>query len=228
MKETKIIVALETKDSINIAPKIIKYVDGFKINHLFWSEITHWPDRAFNGSFKSFKNKELFVDFKLWDTPNTVKQVLQKIVDKGATMTTISTFNNEAVFDVAQEYAEQIKLLAVTYLTSWNPEEQRQIAKDMPYNMWRDHIARIRHKGFKGIICSPLDIVQIKHEDFMHDLYRVCPGIKYESELKGQSRTTTPKEAQELGADYLVIGRSITEASDPIKTVKEIYDSLHS
>ena len=215
----KILVSLETKKSLELAEKIKDYVDGFKINHLLWDEIVAWPD--------SWK-KELFVDFKLWDTPNTVKQVLQKIVDKGATMTTISTFNNEAVFDVAQEYAEQIKLLAVTYLTSWNPEEQRQIAKDMPYNMWRDHIARIRHKGFKGIICSPLDIVQIKHEDFMHDLYRVCPGIKYESELKGQSRTTTPKEAQELGADYLVIGRSITEASDPVKTVKEIYDSLHS
>ena len=215
----KILVSLETKKSLDLAERIKDYVDGFKINHLLWDEIVAWPD--------SWK-KELFVDFKLWDTPNTVKQVLQKIVDKGATMTTISTFNNEAVFDVAQEYAEQIKLLAVTYLTSWNPEEQRQIAKDMPYNMWRDHVARIRHKGFKGIICSPLDIVQIKHEDFMHDLYRVCPGIKYESELKGQSRTTTPKEAQELGADYLVIGRSITEASDPIKTVKEIYDSLHS
>ena len=218
---TKIIIALDSSDAeenITTAQKLKDQVDGFKINHLMLEHTS---------VIKSFAD-ELFIDCKLWDTPNTVKQVLQKIVDKGATMTTISTFNNEAVFDVAQEYAEQIKLLAVTYLTSWNPEEQRQIAKDMPYNMWRDHVARIRHKGFKGIICSPLDIVQIKHEDFMHDLYRVCPGIKYESELKGQSRTTTPKEAQELGADYLVIGRSITEASDPIKTVKEIYDSLHS
>ena len=221
--KTKIIIALDYTnplDALEMASKLRDHVDGFKINHALWSQSVYIKDYT--------KDNELFIDCKLWDTPNTVKQVLQKIVDKGATMTTISTFNNEAVFDVAQEYAEQIKLLAVTYLTSWNPEEQRQIAKDMPYNMWRDHIARIRHKGFKGIICSPLDIVQIKHEDFMHDLYRVCPGIKYESELKGQSRTTTPKEAQELGADYLVIGRSITEASDPIKTVKEIYDSLHS
>ena len=100
----KILVSLETKKSLELAERIKDYVDGFKINHLLWDEIVAWPD--------SWK-KELFVDFKLWDTPNTVKQVLQKIVDKGATMTTISTFNNEAVFDVAQEYAEQIKLLAV-------------------------------------------------------------------------------------------------------------------
>ena len=219
--KTKIIVALDYTnplDALEMAAKLRDHVDGFKINHALWSQSVYIKDYT--------KDNELFIDCKLWDTPNTVKQVLQKIVDKGATMTTISTFNNEAVFDVAQEYAEQIKLLAVTYLTSWNPEDQRQIAKDMPYNMWRDHVARIRHKGFKGIICSPLDIVQIKQEDFMHDLYRVCPGIKYESELKGQSRTTTPKEAQELGADYLVIGRSITESSDPIDTIQNIRQSL--
>ena len=62
-----------------------------------------------------------------------------------------------------------------------------------------------------------------------YNLIRVCPGIKYEkTELKGQSKTATPREAYELGADYLVIGRSITEASDPVEKVKEIYDSLHS
>ena len=66
----KIIVSLETKKSLELAERIKDYVDGFKINHLLWDEIVAWPD--------SWK-KELFVDFKLWDTPNTVKQVVQKL-----------------------------------------------------------------------------------------------------------------------------------------------------
>ena len=214
----KIIISLETKESLDIIPYLGKYIDGVKINHLLWNEL----------DFDVQKDKELFVDFKLWDTPNTVKTVVESIIKKGGTMTTISTFNNESVFDELVQYKDDIKLLAVTYLTSWNPEEQRQIAKDMPYNMWHDHIARIRHKGFRGIICSPLDIVQIKHEDFMHDLYRVCPGITYGNKTSGQVRTTTPKEAQDLGADYIVVGRAITESSNPVETAMKLKEEICS
>ena len=82
--------------------------------------------------------------------------------------------------------------------------------------------------NFAGIICPVPDLPIIDKIDPDYDLIRVCPGIKYETKLKGQSRTGTPKEAQELGADYVVIGRSITQASDPVERVKEIYDSLHS
>ena len=75
----KIIVSLETKESLDIFPYIGKYVDGVKINHLLWNEV----------DFKVQEGKELFVDFKLWDTPNTVKTVVESIIKKGGTMTTI-------------------------------------------------------------------------------------------------------------------------------------------
>ena len=211
----KIIVSLETKESLNIFPYIGKYVDGVKINHLLWNEV----------SFDVQEGKELFVDFKLWDTPNTVKTVVESILEKGATMTTISTFNNESVFDELEQFKNDIKLLAVTYLTSWNSDEQYQICREMPDFMWRRHLSRV--KGFYGVVCSAQDIGMLSGAD--KSLKRVCPGITLPIKRgapSGQVRITTPKEAKELGADYIVIGRAITASKDPIQIIKDIREQL--
>ena len=211
----KIIVSLETKESLNIFPYIGKYVDGVKINHLLWNEV----------SFDVQEGKELFVDFKLWDTPNTVKTVVESILEKGATMTTISTFNNESVFDELEQFKNDIKLLAVTYLTSWNSDEQYQICREMQDFMWRRHLSRV--KGFYGVVCSAQDIGMLSGAD--KSLKRVCPGITLPIKRgapSGQVRITTPKEAKELGADYIVIGRAITASKDPIRIIKDIREQL--
>ena len=208
---TKIILSLETKESLDIIPYLGKYIDGVKINHLLWNEL----------DFDVEEGKELFVDFKLWDTPNTVKTVVESIIKKGGTMTTISTFNNEKVFDELEQYKDDIKLLAVTYLTSWNRDEQYQICREMPDFMWRRHLSRV--KGFYGVVCSAQDIGMLSGAD--KNLKRVCPGITYGNNNSGQVRTTTPKEAQDLGADYIVIGRAITESENPLETLEQIRNS---
>ena len=208
---TKIILSLETEESLDIFPYLEKYVDGIKINHLLWNEL----------DFNVEEGKELFVDLKLWDTPNTVKTVVERIIKKGGTMTTISTFNNEKVFDELEQYKDDIKLLAVTYLTSWNRDEQYQICREMPDFMWRRHLSRV--KGFYGVVCSAQDIGMLSGAD--KSLKRVCPGITYGNNNSGQVRTTTPKEAQDLGADYIVIGRAITESENPLETLKQIRNS---
>ena len=208
---TKIILSLETEESLEIIPYLGKYIDGIKINHLLWNEL----------DFNVEEGKELFVDLKLWDTPNTVKTVVERIIKKGGTMTTISTFNNEKVFDELEQYKDDIKLLAVTYLTSWNRDEQYQICREMPDFMWRRHLSRV--KGFYGVVCSAQDIGMLSGAD--KNLKRVCPGITYGNNNSGQVRTTTPKEAQDLGADYIVIGRAITESENPLETLKQIRNS---
>ena len=109
---TKIIVALDYTnplDALEMTAKLRGHVDGFKINHALWSQSVYIKDYT--------KAGELFVDCKLWDTPNTVKQVVQKIIDKGATMTTICTHNNEAVFEEIQPLANQVKPVSYTHLT---------------------------------------------------------------------------------------------------------------
>ena len=216
-----IIVALDYTNplkALEMAAKLRDHVDGFKINHALWSQSVY---------IKDYTDKELFIDCKLWDTPNTIKTVVEKIIAKGASMTTISTLNSPEVFETLKQYNNDIRLLGVTSLTSWTQQEEYDIHHKSPYHIWETHITKIRD-NFAGIICPVPDLPIIDKIDPDYDLIRVCPGIKYETKLKGQSRTGTPKEAQELGADYVVIGRSITEASDPVERVKEIYDSLHS
>ena len=84
--------------------------------------------------------------------------------------------------------------------------------------MWYNNINRAR-RCLSGIICSPLDIKTINEPE----LLKVCPGI---GSNKGQTRTVTPLEAQELGADYLIIGRTITNSDDPINTINDIRRSI--
>ena len=134
----------------------------------------------------------------------------------------MSTFNNSEVFKCLHQYSEDIKLLGVTYLTSWSPEEQFQITREMPHDMWRRNLTRIRKYGFTGIVCSAHDISDIKDDSIL----RICPGITFQSSNSGQSRTTSPRRAMELGADYAVIGRSITKAKDPVELITEIKKSL--
>tara|TARA_R110002074_G_scaffold98628_3_gene213546 strand:+ start:4255 stop:4911 length:657 start_codon:yes stop_codon:yes gene_type:complete len=217
----KIIVALDYTnplDALEMAAKLRHHVDGFKTNHTLWSQSVYIKDYT--------EGKELFVDCKLWDTPNTVKQVVQKIVDKGATMTTICTHNNEAVFEELEQFSDQIKLLGVTYLTSWSGSDLLNILHYLPKGvetMWRDNIERVQKYNFAGMVCSPADLAIIRPEEYTKDLITVCPGI---GSNKGQVRSVTAREAVNMGADYLVIGRAITESDDPIGTIQQIRESI--
>ena len=211
---TKIIIALDNtsaKANVEIASKLKNKVDGFKGNHLMWEYTDAIRDLA----------DELFIDCKLWDTPNTISQVMKRIVGKGATMTTISTLNNSAVFEELQDFRNKIKLLGVTYLTSWNGEDLLSIVHQNAPLLWRENIDRVRPYGFAGMICSPKDLQTVN--PLAPQMIKVCPGIGTNS---GQSRTTTPQQAKELGADYLVIGRTVTESNDPVQTVLDIKESL--
>ena len=213
----KILVALDGMDSqkaFEMYVQLAPHCDGFKINHTL---LEH------SSMFVKYEG-EVMVDLKLWDTPNSVCSVVEKILETPATMCTVSTFNNSEVFKCLHQYSEDIKLLGVTYLTSWSPEEQFQITREMPNDMWRRNLTRIRKYGFTGIVCSAQDIEDINKVD--DELLRICPGINFQSSNSGQVRTVTPRVAQELGADYAIIGRSITKAKYPVETIEAIKYSL--
>jgi orotidine-5'-phosphate decarboxylase len=148
--------------------------------------------------------------------------VVEKILEKGATMTTISTFNSEEVFKSLHQYSEDIKLLGVTYLTSWDEREQYQIVRESKETMWNRHLKRIKKYGFTGIVCSPHDIKDMNDNSVL----RICPGITFHSHNRGQSRTTTPRQAKDLGADYAIIGRSVTLSQNPVETIEQIKKTL--
>mgnify|MGYP006168451939 FL=1 len=211
----KILVALDGMDfekAFGMYVQLAPHCDGFKINHTL---LEH------SSMFTNYEG-EVMVDLKLWDTPNSVCSIVEKILETPATMCTVSTLNNEEVFKELHQYSEDIKLLGVTYLTSWSSTEQFEIIREMPYDMWRRHLGRIRKYGFAGIVCSAHDIKDMKDDSIL----RICPGITFQSSNSGQSRTTSPRRAMDLGADYAVIGRSITKAKDPVELITEIKKSL--
>ena len=209
---TKIIVSLETEEAFKLAEKLTDYVDGFKINHILWPRL----------KYRGFRKKEIFIDFKLWDTPHTITSILDRLLEQHVTMTTICTYNSDSVFEALIPYHDQIKLLGVTYLTSWSPDDQYNITSQMPDKMWETALRRI--KGFYGVVCATTDIKDIDWHDYDGELKKVCPGIGSNT---GQVRTSTPFHAKELGADWIVLGRTITEAENPITTIKEIKKGLN-
>ena len=215
----KIIVSLETKKSIDLAHKIVDYVDGFKINHLLWDEIVAWPD--------SWK-KELFVDFKLWDTPNTVETVVKKIIDRGGTMVSINAHNSQDVFERLKNLSADIRLVGVVSLTSWDYETERAVLRDVSYNVWQQCLNKLRRYNFQDLVCPVTELRTIKSLDFTGpNAFRyICPGIVFEKETSGQARTGTPKQAKDEGASTIILGRTVTEAENPNEVLVKIKGSL--
>ena len=215
----KILVSLETKKSLELAERIKDYVDGFKINHLLWDEIVTWPDSW---------EKELFVDFKLWDTPNTVETVVKKVIDRGGTMVSINAHNSHEVFERLKKLSDQIKLVGVVSLTSWSPEAERGILRDISYNVWSQCMAKLRNNNFQDLVCPVTELRTIKSLDFTGpSAFRyICPGIVFEKETTGQARTGTPKQAKDEGASTIILGRTVTEAENPNEVLVKIKGSL--
>ena len=214
----KIIASLETKKSLELAERIKDYVDGFKINHLLWDEIVAWPD--------SWK-KELFVDFKLWDTPNTVETVVKKVIDRGGTMVSICVHNSQETFERLKNLSSEIKLVGVVSLTSWDYETERAILRNASYTVWEQAMNKLRRYNFQDLICPVPDLRTIISHDLSGPLsFRyICPGIVFEKETSGQSRTGTPKEAKDAGANTIILGRTVTEAENPNEVLVKIRES---
>ena len=101
-------------------------------------------------------------------------------------------------------------------------KEQVEIAREPRHTMWERHLKRIRKYGFTGIVCSAHDISDIKDNSIL----KICPGITFQSSNSGQVRTVSPRTAQDLDADYAIIGRSITKADHPVEKIEAIKHSL--
>lgn len=171
----------------------------------------------------------IFLDLKLHDIPNTVERSLASLADINCFMTTIHMLNGRETIKrcvgLKQENKNLPMLIGVTILTSHSDIAEIGIEKTI-----NDEVLLLAdiaaNEGMDGIVCSPHEISAIKQR-FGDDLKIICPGIRPEgSNSNDQKRIMTPREAVDLGADYLVIGRPITTAHDPEKISSEIVKSL--
>ncbi|WP_421996864.1 orotidine-5'-phosphate decarboxylase [Reyranella sp.] len=177
-----------------------------------------------------------FLDLKLHDIPNTVAGGIRAVVELEPTFITIHTAGGPAMMRAAAETAAaeasrlgvaRPRLLGVTVLTSLDRAdlEATGVAADPSGQVLR-LAALARRSGLDGVICSPLEIAALRAE-CGPDFVLMVPGIRPAGSATGdQKRVMTPGEAVRLGAHHLVIGRPITEASDPAAAAQAIAREL--
>lgn len=188
--------------------------------------------------FKKLKalRKDLFLDLKLHDIPNTVAGAVRSAMRHGARMMTIHTSGGREMMARAAEAASEAALsdnrpkpilLGVTVLTSLKGADLEEIG--MNANV-ADQVLRLaglaKSAGLDGVVCSPQEIEALRNE-YGRDLVIVTPGIRpLWAAAQDQKRIMTPAEAVDKGADYLVIGRPITGAPSPREAFLRVVEEL--
>lgn len=175
---------------------------------------------------------EVFLDLKFHDIPHTVAQAVTAAADLGVWMVNLHACGGEKMMIAAREallpFGQEAPLLiAVTLLTSIEWQDLDAIGLTCTPTAYVERLARLAQGcGLDGVVCSGWEVQQIK-ELCGADFKRVTPGIRL-STMKDddQRRIMTPIQAIEVGANYLVIGRSITQAADPAKILAAVVKDL--
>ena len=160
----------------------------------------------------------VFLDLKLHDIPNTVRKAMRVLSDLGADMVNLHAAGTKAMMEAAREgLGDSAKLLAVTMLTSTDQTRMEQeIMISAPIEDVVLHYAKnAAEAGLDGVVCSPLEAGKV-HDVCGMSFLTVTPGVRFaDSHVGDQVRVTTPFVARELGSDFIVVGRPITQAEDP-------------
>ena len=171
------------------------------------------------------RGSRVFLDLKIHDIPNTAKHAVAEAAALGVKMVTVHASGGAKMIEECANDATLV--LGVTILTSLDDDDLRSIGFDAPVRDSAVRLAKLaKANGLRGVVASPREIEAIR-EACGDELVIVTPGIRPAgSEVGDQRRTTTPAAAIAAGADYIVIGRPITEASSPRDAALAIVDSL--
>ena len=170
------------------------------------------------------RGHKIFLDLKLHDIPNTVKKAMKVLSSLDADIVNLHAAGTSAMMEAALEGltrpdGSRPLLIAVTQLTSTDQESmERDLLIREPIDQVVMHYAKTaRNSGLDGVVCSPLEAGKV-HEICGADFLTVTPGIRFADSAAGdQKRITTPANARQLGSDYIVVGRPITAAADPVE-----------
>ena len=169
------------------------------------------------------RGHKTFLDLKLHDIPNTVKKSMAVLSRLDVDMTNLHASGTVAMMEAALEGltrpdGTRPMLIAVTQLTSTSEERMKEdLLINEPIDKVVMHYAsRAKVAGLDGVVCSPLEAEKV-HNTCGRDFVTVTPGVRFADGDKGdQVRVMTPAEAKRIGSDYIVVGRPITAAEDPV------------
>ena len=169
------------------------------------------------------RGHKVFLDLKLHDIPNTVEKSMRVLRDLGADIVNLHAAGTKAMMEAAlrgltRDDGTRPLLIAVTQLTSTDETAMREeLLIEKPLNeVVLAYAENAKDAGLDGVVCSPLEAGKV-HERCGEGFLTVTPGVRFAEGDKGdQKRVATPALARELGADYIVVGRPITKAADPL------------
>ena len=180
------------------------------------------------------RGHKIFLDLKLHDIPNTVKKAMAVLSRLDVDMVNLHAAGTRAMMEAALEGLTRSDgsrplLLAVTQLTSTSQERMTQeLLIDQPLDqVVLAYAKNAAAAGLDGVVCSPLEAGEV-HSACGDKFLTVTPGVRFaDGDVGDQVRVTTPGRARELGSDYIVVGRPITQAADPVdayrRAVKEFF-----
>lgn len=177
------------------------------------------------------KGFDVFLDLKFHDIPNTVAAACAAVADLGVWMTNVHAAGGRKMMETAKDRLQQMEnppmLIAVTILTSLGQKDIEEIGYP---GTPAENVVRLAQltesSGLDGIVCSPLEVQEVRQ--LVGSEFRlVTPGVRPASSGQDdQTRIMTPKDALSAGSDYLVVGRPITQANDPMSALRNILTEI--
>ena len=169
------------------------------------------------------RGHKIFLDLKLHDIPNTVKKAMAVLSGLDVDMCNVHAAGTSAMMKAALEGltrpdGSRLLLIAVTQLTSTDEDSmRRELLIDRPLDqVVMSYAQTAKEAGLDGVVCSPLEAGKV-HQTCGDGFVTVTPGVRFaDGDVGDQKRVTTPEKARELGSDYIVVGRPITAAADPV------------
>lgn len=229
----EVIIALDFRDKCEVNDFLDKFQDRevyTKVGmELFYSEGIQ--------IIKEIKSRghKIFLDLKLHDIPNTVKSAMRILGNMNIDMVNLHCAGGMEMMRAGLEGVAEslndgkgVKIIGVTMLTSTSQERMRDeigISGDIDEIVLK-YAKNAKTAGLSGVVCSPLEAAMIKRE-IGDDFIVVTPGIRFDSEdSDDQRRFTTPAAARETGADFIVVGRPVIRADNPIEAYRKCVDDF--
>ncbi len=230
MNDPKVVVALDfdkKRDALSFVDKIEPTDARLKVGKEMFTYFG--PEFVKQLTGKGF---DVFLDLKFHDIPNTVAKAVTAAADLGVWMVNVHASGGSQMMTKAKQavdvYGKDAPLLiAVTVLTSMNSADLRGLGINKTPAEQVDFLANLtKRSGLDGVVCSAWEAEQLKR-DLGKEFKLITPGIRPAgSAIDDQHRIMTPKEAVDVGVDYLVIGRPITKAVDPQLVLQQINASI--
>ena len=213
----------DLKKTLDFTEIIKNNIGGIKLGLEFFSK---------NGPQGVEKMKKfglpIFLDLKLHDIPNTVKQSLKNVLSLEPDFLTVHLSGGYRMIETLQDIKKQTKIIGVSLLTSLDNEDLKNMGINLKSNEFVEHLVKIGvNAGIDGIVSSAQEVDNLKKK--FNDLIFVTPGIRLSSDkTDDQKRTKSPRSAIASGSDLLVIGRPITESKNPVSSINEIINNIEN